>query len=111
MATPQGFSAQGTIVSRSLDPLWPPTLPVGGPVNFTDIAELTDVTPPPQTRKELETTTHNSADAAYVVGIRRKGAMTLQLNFVPKNGTHDQLTGLQYSWDQGLRDIYRITYP
>lgn len=108
---PQGFSAQGTIVERSPDPNWPPTAPVGGAVTFTPIAELRDISPPALTRNELETTTHNEGDDAYLVGIRRHGTMTMMLNFVPDNATHDHVTGLQKAWFDGTRDIYRITYP
>lgn len=108
---PDGFSAQGTIIARSIDPNWPPEAPVGGAVSFTDIAELKDTTPPNLTRNPLETTTHNEEDDAYLVGIRRHGDLTFQINFVPANATHDENTGLQQAWFDGTRDIYRITYP
>jgi hypothetical protein len=108
---PEGFSAQGTIIERSIDPSWPPQAPVGGPVSFSPIAELRDITPPALTRNELETTTHNEQDDAYLVGIRRHGTMTFMVNFVPDNASHDEATGLQQAWLEGTRDIYRITYP
>ena len=108
---PEGFSAQGTIIERSIDPSWPPQAPVGGSVSFSAIAELRDITPPALTRNELETTTHNEEDDAYLVGIRRHGTMTFMVNFVPDNASHDEATGLQQAWLDGTRDIYRITYP
>ena len=106
-----GFSSQGTIIARSKDPLWPPQAPVGGSVSFADIAELRDITPPSLTRNELETTTQNNQDDAYLVGIRRHGPMQFNCNFVPKDSSHDNATGFQYSWFNGLRDIWRITFP
>jgi hypothetical protein len=111
MPTPLGISSQGTIVSWSPDPLWPPNNPIGGSVTFLDIAELKDITPPALTRNELETTNQNSGDDNYVVGIRRHATMTLNMNFVGTAPSHDHLTGLQYAWYNGLRRIYRITYP
>ncbi len=107
----EGMSAQGTIVARSIDPNWPPSSPVGGPVVFVDIAELRDNTPPALTRNPIELTNHNNADDEYIVGIRRHGEMQANLNFVPGNATHDHETGLQQAWFDGTRDIYRHTYP
>ena len=108
---PQGMSAQGTVCAVSIDPNWPDSAPVGGSVSFTDIAELRDTTPPALTRNPIETTTHNESDDAYIVGIRRHGDLTFNLNFLPNNATHDHLTGLQKKWYDGSRDIWRITYP
>lgn len=106
-----GMSAHGTVVARSGDPNWPDSAPSGGSVNFVDIAELEDITPPPLTRKAIDTTTHNQDDDRYVVGIRRHGDLSFKMNFIPNIGSHDEFTGLLASWKQGLRDIYRITFP
>jgi len=107
----QGISAQGTLLARSVDPLWPPAAPVGGAVTFVEIAELRDITPPALTRNALETTNHNDDDDSYIVGIRRHGELGVNINFLPDTPTHDHLTGLQKSWADGTRDIYRLTYP
>lgn len=106
-----GISAQGTIIARSIDPNWPDNDPQGGSVNFVDIAELGDLTFPALTRNPIETTTHNQNDDRYIVGIRRHGECTFPVNFIPSDPTHDHQTGLQQSWFEGLRDIYRITTP
>lgn len=108
---PQGFSAQGTIIASSPDPNWPPSAPVGGAVAFTNVAELRNFTPPPLNRNPLETTTHNEADDSWIVGIRRKGDMQANINYVPTNATHGEATGLLKDWQDGLRKIYRITFP
>lgn len=106
-----GISAQGTVIARSPDPNWPPTSPVGGSVTFTEIGELRDTTPPALSRNEIELTNHNDEDDSYIVGIRRHGTMNVNINFVPRNATHDHLTGLQKAWFDGTRDIYKLTYP
>lgn len=104
---PEGISAQGTVIAVSPDPAW-----VGsGTTAFVEIAELREITPPALTRNTIETTTQNEDDDAYVVGIRRHGDMTFDMNFVPSNGTQDHLTGLQKKWFDGSRNIYRITFP
>jgi hypothetical protein len=106
-----GISAQGTLIARSPDPLWPPSAPVGGVVTFVEIAELRDLTAPALTRNPLETTNHNDGDDSYIVGIRRHGELGMNVNFIPDSPSHDHLTGLQKAWFSGTRDIYRITYP
>lgn len=111
MSQTNAISAQGTIVARSIDPNWPDDDPQGGAVEFVDIAELKDITPPALTRNSIETTTHNQDADRYIVGIKRHGEMSMNLNFLPDNATHDHVTGLQQAWDDGSRDIYRIAYP
>ncbi len=98
---PAGISAQGTLLARQTN----------GAGAFTDVSELRDFTPPALSRNALETTTHNEDDDAYIPGIRRHGDMTFTLNFVPDDATQDHTTGLQKSWFDGSRDVYRITFP
>ena len=91
-----GISAHGTIIKR----------------NTVPIAELKDITPPALSRKPLETTTHNSDDDSYVVGIRRKGELQFMVNFLPfDEPTHDGSTGLLDAWAQGSKDRYDIEFP
>lgn len=106
-----GMSAQGTLIARSFDPNWPHLNPVGGSVDFIEIAELRDITAPNLTRNEIELTNHNASDDDYIVGIRRHGTMTFNVNFVPTDPTHDHVDGLQQAWFDGTRDIYRLTFP
>lgn len=95
-AESRGISAHGTLVLR----------------NGTQIAELQDITPPPLSRKPIETTTQNSSDDSYVVGIRRKGELGFQINFLPSgDSTHDANTGLLAAWASGQKDEYRILFP
>lgn len=91
-----GISAHGTIIKRNGEP----------------IAELRDITPPALTRNPLETTTHNSSDDSYVVGIRRKSELGFSVNFLPSDdATHDSATGLIKAWNDGSKDRYNIEYP
>jgi len=98
----EAISAQGTLIDRSAG---------SGIPNFTTIAELRDITPPPLTRNPIETTNHNEPEEQFVVGIRRKGEMQFNLGFVGRLATHDHQTGLIKSWIDGSRDIFRINFP
>lgn len=95
-AESNGISAHGTIIKR----------------NGTPIAELRDITPPPLSRNPIETTTHNSDDDSYVVGIRRKGDLQFLVNWLPNDEeTHDATDGLLDAWAQGTKDLYEIDFP
>jgi hypothetical protein len=95
-AESNGISAHGTIIKR----------------NNVAIAELKDITPPPLTRKSIDTTTHNSDDDSYVVGIRRKGELQFMVNFLPSGeATHGASTGLLAAWGTGSKDRYDILFP
>jgi hypothetical protein len=95
-AESNGISAHGTIIRR----------------NHVDIAELKDITPMPLTRKAIETTTHNSDDDSYVVGIRRKGDLSFMINWLPSGeATHGATSGLLEAWATGSKDRYDILFP
>lgn len=95
MTESNAISAHGTIVKR----------------NGTAIAELRDITPPPLSRKPIETTMHNSDDDSYVVGIRRKGEMQFALGFLNDDPTHDANTGLLHAYQIGSKDLYEVEFP
>jgi hypothetical protein len=91
-----GISAHGTIIKR----------------NGSPIAELKDITPPPLTRKPIDTTTHNSDDDSYVVGIRRKGELQFMVNWLPSGeASHGATSGLLTAWAEGSKDLYEIDFP
>jgi hypothetical protein len=95
------ISAQGTLIARQ---------PLGsGP--FTTIGELRDITGPALMRNPIEVTAHNDVEEHFVVGIRRKGELTFQIGFLPTLASHDSQTGLIQAWQDGSRDVYRVTYP
>jgi hypothetical protein len=96
MSVSKAISAHGTLIKR----------------NGTAIAELRDITPPPLTRKPIETTMHNSDDDSYVVGIRRKGELQFMLGFLPSGeSTHNAVAGLMKAWADGSQDLYEIDFP
>src|SRR5687768_11054527 len=95
-AESNGISAHGTIISLNGDP----------------IGELRDITPPPLSRNPIETTTHNSDDDSYVVGIRRKGELQFMVNFLQSGeATHGTSDGLLAAWAAGSKDLYELEFP
>ena len=91
-----GISAHGTQISR----------------NGTPIAEVKDITLPALTRKPIDTSTHNSDDDSYVMGIGRKGELQFMVNWLATDEpTHDATDGLLDAWAEGSKDQYDVTFP
>lgn len=88
----EGVSAQGTLVTR----------------NGVNVGELLEVTPPPLSRKEIETTNHQDNDDAFVVGVRRRGNLQLRMNWLPSG---DNASGMIKAWHDGTLDLYKVTFP
>ena len=98
----EGIAAHGTLVARELS---------GATMgDFTTIAELIDIVPPPLTRPSSEITPHNDLVDSYVVGVRRRGEMTLQLNYLKSAITHFIPSGIVQAWVDGSLDGYRMTF-
>src|SRR4051812_18721135 len=96
------ISAHGTLVARAL---------AATPTVFANIAEMGDVTPPELMRNEFDATTQEKDIDSYVLGVLRRGAMTVNLNFLPTDGSHDHLTGLFKAIIDNSVDGYKITMP
>lgn len=80
--------------------------------NGTTIAELLDITPPALTRNTFDTSNQNDADDSYIVGIRRRGDLTFNVNFLPSGAvTHGNASGLIKAWTDGSKDLYEIDFP
>jgi len=93
--------SHGTIVAVQLTP--------GG--SFTDIAELGDLQLPEFSRNEFDASTQNRNIDDYVLGMMRRGAFALPLNWLPGNNTHDHLTGLLYLMLNNTITGFKITVP
>jgi len=98
------ISGHGTLVARALS---------ATPTVFTNIAEMQDVTPPQLSRNEFDATTQDRNIDAYVLGVLRRSAFTMSLNFLNTDGSHDHLTGLMKAMitEPPPIDGYRITFP
>lgn len=97
------LSSHGTLLARA---------PIATPTVFTTIAELGDITPPEFMRNEFDATAQQENIDSYVLGVLRRGAFTVPINFIPTDGTHDHVTGLYKAMITEPPPIegYRITY-
>ena len=98
-----------TLAISSHATLWAVQLTPGGV--FTTIAELGDIVPPGLSRNEFDSTTHNINIDAYVLGVLRRGALTVPLNFLPGDATHDHLTGITKLMVDNTVTGHRVTFP
>lgn len=95
------MSGHGTLIDVQLTP--------GGA--YTEIAELRDITPPGLSRNEFDATTQNEDIDSYALGVLRREAVTVAVNFIPSNNTHDHLTGMQKLLIDNTRTGFKFTYP
>ena len=68
--------------------------PAATPSTFTEISEVKDITLPGLDHNEFDATSHNRNIDAYVLGVLRRDLVTVEMNFLPTDPTHDHLTGL-----------------
>lgn len=68
----------------------------GGPETFTTIAEVTSIGGPSLGLDMIDATSHDSTQGweEVIGGILRSGEVTMELNFIPTEGTHNAATGL-----------------
>ena len=87
--------------------------PIATPSTFTDIAELGDIVMPGFTHNEFDALQHNENIDSYVLGVLRRDPVTIKINFLPSNGTHDHLTGLikATTTNPVPMDGFRFTFP
>lgn len=78
---------------------------------FTNIAELGDISFPELSRNEFDAVTQEKDIDAYVLGVLRRGAFTVGLNFLPMDATHNHLVGLQKHLIDNTITGYKITVP
>jgi hypothetical protein len=100
MATPEAVSAQGT--KWEIQP--------GGTGAFYEIGELRDLKPPALSRKEIETTNHNSLIDNFVAGILRRSPMTATIGYLPGGGIATNHDVIEQSIIQNRLDIHRVTF-
>ena len=68
----------------------------GGPEVFTDVAEVVEVNPPGLTSDTIDVTHHLSplAFREFIASLSSAGTISITVNYIPSNPTHDATTGL-----------------
>jgi len=84
-----------------------------GPENFTTIAEVKDITPPPLTRDTVDVTHHTSAGGweQVVATIKRSGVLTFEANWIPSHATQSFAAGLGLDFNNGTLRNFKIVFP
>lgn len=98
------ISGHGTKISRAA---------AATPTVFTEIAEIGDLDLPELSRNIFDATTQNRNIDAKVLGVLRRSELTIALNFLPTDATHDHLTGLYAAiiTEPPPVDGYKFTFP
>ncbi len=95
-------SSHGWLIARAL---------AASPTVFTTIAELRDITLPGLERNEFDSSVQNRNIDDYVMGLLRRAAPTVLINFIPGDATHDHITGLWNAIMNNTLDGYKFTSP
>lgn len=98
------ISAHGTTLARAK---------AATPTVFANIAEVVDVTPPEFMRNEFDATTQDKNIDAWILGVLRRNAFTIAINYLPSDTTQDHITGLLQAiiTEPPPVDGYKITFP
>lgn len=85
----------------------------GSPENFTTIAEVRDITGPQLTRNSIDVTNHSSANGfeEFVLGIKKSGQVSFEVNFVPTAATQNGTTGLWAEYQNATKANYKMIFP
>lgn len=80
--------------------------------SFTAIANCTNLNPPPIDREEYETTHHDGSGwDEWIMGVKRGGQITLDVDWVPTEATHGYTSGLLKDWDDGTKRNWQLVWP
>ena len=83
----------------------------GGTEVFTAIANVTNLNPPPLSRDMYEATQHNGPGwDEYIPGLKRGGQVTLDIDFVPTDGTHSYAAGLLKDYNDGTKRNFQLVF-
>ena len=98
------ISGHGTLIQRATAAL---------PFTFTTIAEVGDITAPGLTRNDFEALTQDRNIDAYILGVLRRNPLTIAINYLPSDATHDHLTGLAKAiiTEPPPIDGYKMIFP
>lgn len=83
------------------------------PEVFTTIAELRNLSGPSFSADVLDATTHNTPTPfrRFISGLIDGGEISVELNFIPTEATHDAATGILNELLERGRSNYQIQFP
>jgi predicted secreted protein len=75
---------------------------------FTEVEELVTLTPPPETRNEIDVSTHNAGVEEKILGMKRTGQVQFTINYVPSKTSH---AAIRTFYNANTERTWRIIYP
>jgi predicted secreted protein len=80
---------------------------------FTTLAEMTAIVPPQLSRDAIDVTSMQSSGGwkEFIPGLRDGGVVTLALNWLPTDATHNSTTGLLESFNDDFVHNWKIVLP
>jgi len=80
---------------------------------FTTIAEVTEISGPSLEQESLEVTSHDSSGGfrEFVGGLIDGGEITLTINYVPTEATHNATTGLIADLKNMIVRNFQLVFP
>lgn len=84
----------------------------GGPEVFATIAEVKSISGPKLEADTIDVTNLDSTNGVeeIIPTLLRSGEVSLDLNFLPDNGTQDHLTGLVYKWSNRELTNFQLVF-
>jgi predicted secreted protein len=103
--TTEAIFAQGTLLQ-----IGDGATPTEG---FTTIAELKSISGPDLSRDSLDVTTHNSPGRwrQFIAGLKDGGQITFNINYVPTDPTHDNVSGLLSLFNDEDEHNIKLVFP
>jgi hypothetical protein len=83
------------------------------PEVFADIAEIIELTPPAESRDDIDVSNMQSPNATreHIPGWKDGGEVTFKANWLPTNATHDSATGLRSIFGDNVNHNWKIVLP
>jgi len=104
MAASQAVLGYGTLLQRGN---------VSTPDGFTTLAEVVKLDGP-KMKKDKKEVTHMESPGGYkeyIGALKDGGEVTISVNFIPSDGTHDQTTGVIADYEGDIRRYWKIVWP
>lgn len=96
--------AQGTLIQFDTDP---------ATQTWTTLAEVLSIDGPTLSRDTIDVTNMDSIGAyrEFINGLIDPGELTFEINLLPQNATHDNVTGALSFFESGAARVWRVKFP
>ena len=80
---------------------------------FSEIAEIIELTPPNESRDDIDVSNTSSSNATKesIAGWKDSGEVSFKANWLPTNATQDKTTGIRAVFESGANVNWQIILP